>query len=217
MDGHIFDDRVDAGQRLAEKLEQYAGHKDVIVLALPRGGVPVAYEVAKYLGAPLDVFLVRKLGVPGHEEYAMGAIAMGGVEIINQDIVRQLDISREAIDNVAQREQEEMRRRDQVYRQGLPFPDLTGKTVIIVDDGLATGATMRAAATAVFEHNPAKVIIAVPTGSPEVCQAFEALADEVVCLSTPDPFRAVGAWYRDFSQTTDEEVRELMQQANAEL
>lgn len=206
----IFRDRVDAGQKLAAKLTEYAGRDDVLVLALPRGGVPVAYEVAERLGAPLDVFLVRKLGVPGHEELAMGAIASGGTRVLNESVVGPLHISRRTIDEVAKVEQAELERREEAYRDDLPAPPIEGKTVILVDDGLATGATMRAAATALKEQNPRKLVIAVPVSSPRTCEEFEHEVDVVVCAATPEPFLGVGMWYRDFSQTTDEEVRQLL-------
>lgn len=214
MRGIIFKDRRDAGRRLAEKLAPLSGREDVIVLGLPRGGLPVAFEVAMALGVPLDVFLVRKLGLPGREEFAMGAIAMGGVRVMNQEVVDWLRISREQIDSITAREQKEMERRDKAYRSARPMPELKGRTVIVIDDGLATGATMRAAVTALRTFNPARIVVAVPTGSPDVCDAFNREADEVVCLSTPEPFEAVGAWYADFSQTTDDEVRELLKKAH---
>jgi predicted phosphoribosyltransferase len=211
----LFQDRFDAGRKLAAKLEEYAGRADVVVLALPRGGVPVAYEVAKALGAPLDVFLVRKLGVPGHDELAMGAIASGGVRVLNQQIVQSLAISPGIIDSVATREQQELERREQAYRAGRPLLDLRGKTVILVDDGLATGATMAAAVTGVRAQGAMSVVVAVPTAAPDVCKAFENFVDTIVCAETPQPFWGVGMWYADFSQTSDEEVSALL--ARAEL
>jgi putative phosphoribosyl transferase len=210
----IFRDRVDAGRRLAEKLEQYAGRSDVIVLALPRGGVPVGYEVARALGAPLDVFLVRKLGVPGREELAMGAIASGGVRVLNEDVVSELGIPQHWVDIVAARELEELRRREAAYRDGRPAPDVRAKTVILVDDGLATGASMRAGVAALRKLGPARIVVAVPVGAAQTCDEFRDVADEIVCAETPDPFYAVGSWYSDFDQTTDEEVRELLARAN---
>jgi putative phosphoribosyl transferase len=183
-----FRDRQDAGRRLAAKLGGYAGRDDVIVLALPRGGVPVGAEVATALGAPLDVFLVRKLGVPGREELAMGAIASGGVRVLNPDVVDQLQIPDKWIDIVAAREGEELARREAAYRDGRPAPDVRGKTVILVDDGLATGASMKAAVAALRGRGPARIVVAVPVGAPETCQELAALADEVVCAVTPDPF-----------------------------
>ncbi len=208
-----FQDRTDAGHRLADALREYAGRPGVVVLALPRGGVPVGYEVARELGAPLDVFLVRKLGVPGHEELAMGAIASGGVKVLNPDVVEMLSVPDRVIDAVAAREGEELRRRERAYRDDRPPPDLQGKTVILVDDGLATGSTMRAAAEAVRLQVPARLVVAVPVGAAETCGALREVADEVVCDVLPEPFYAVGLWYRDFSQTTDDEVRALLARA----
>jgi putative phosphoribosyl transferase len=209
----LFRDRTEAGQVLASRLMRYAGREDVLVLGLPRGGVPVAFEVARALHAPLDIFLVRKLGVPGHEELAMGAIASGGVRVVNEEVVRALGISDEEINQVAAAEQQELKRRENAYRRGRPAADLRGKTIILVDDGLATGSTMRAAVAAVRQQQPARVVVAVPVGSRETCEEFQTVADEIVCARTPEPFYAVGLWYRDFSQTTDEEVRDLLQQA----
>jgi putative phosphoribosyl transferase len=211
-----FRNRTEAGRALARALSHYAGRDDVVVLALPRGGVPVAYEVAKELGAPLDVFLVRKLGVPGHEELAMGAIASGGVLVLDESAVRWLGISEEQIQEALRRELEELRRRETAYRDGRPPRDLRGKTVILVDDGLATGSSMRAAARAVRRHGPARTVIAVPVASRSTCDQFRDEVDEVVCAVTPTPFYSVGSWYDDFSQTSDEEVRELLQQAAEE-
>lgn len=210
-----FRDRREAGWRLAARLIEYAGRTDVIVLALPRGGVPVAYEIAKAIGAPLDVFLVRKLGVPGYEELAMGAIATGGVSVMNEDVVRYLDISDKTVEEVTERERRELERRERLYRGERARPVLAGRAIILVDDGLANGSTMRAAGAAVREHRPARVIIAVPVASRATYEAFNELVDGVVCVSgaTPDPFYAVGLWYDDFSQTTDEEARELLAQA----
>jgi predicted phosphoribosyltransferase len=208
-----FRDRYDAGRRLAAKLGEYAGRDDVVVLALPRGGVPVGAEVARALGAPLDVFLVRKLGVPGHEELAMGAIASGGVRVLNQDVLDQLRIAPKWVDAVAAQELEELTRREAAYRDGRPAPDVRGKTVILVDDGLATGASMKAAVAALRGRGPARIVAAVPVGARETCQELAELADEVVCAETPDPFFAVGSWYADFDQTTDAEVRELLAEA----
>jgi len=205
-----FQDRHDAGKRLAEKLWRYRGMSGVVVLALPRGGVPVAHEVAKALGAQLDVFVVRKLGVPGHEELAMGAIATGGVVVLNEDIVHGLDIPYQMVQDVAERESAELARRELAYRGDLGPIALGGKTVIIVDDGLATGATMRAAVMAAKRCSPRAVVVAVPVGAPDVCHAMREVADDVVCARTPIPFRAVGIWYEDFTQTTDEEVRSLL-------
>jgi predicted phosphoribosyltransferase len=209
----IFRDRRDAGRQLAARLTAYAGRPDVVVLALPRGGVPVGFEVAQALGAPLDVFLVRKLGVPGREELAMGAIATGGVRVINADVVRTLGISPEVIDRVAAEEERELARREWEYRDDRAPPDVGGKVVFLVDDGLATGSTMRAAALAVRQREPAEIVVAVPVGAAETCAAMNEVADAVVCVNVPEQFAAVGLWYEDFSQTTDDEVRELI--ANA--
>lgn len=208
-----FKDRTAGGQQLAKKLTAYANRPDVLVLALPRGGVPVAFEVAKALKAPLDAFLVRKLGVPGQEELAMGAIASGGVRVLNEDVVRSLHICEATIDRVAAREQQELERRERLYRDDRPTPDVRGQTVILVDDGLATGATMRAAVMALRQVQPARIVVAVPISSAETCREFEAEVDEVICGVTPRPFYSVGFWYDNFSQTTDEEVRDLLKQA----
>jgi putative phosphoribosyl transferase len=208
-----FRNRAEAGRALARVLSHYAGRDDVVVLALPRGGVPVAYEVAKELGAPLDVFLVRKLGVPGHEELAMGAIASGGVLVLDEGVLRWLGISEQQIEKTLKRELDELRRREAAYRDGRPLPDLKRKTVILVDDGLATGASMQAAARAVRRHDPARIVVAVPVASRATCDQFREEVDEVVCAVTPAPFYAVGNWYDDFSQTSDEEVRELLELA----
>jgi predicted phosphoribosyltransferase len=205
-----FRNRTDAGRHLAEKLAAYANRSDVLVLALPRGGVPVGFEVARTLGAPLDVFLVRKLGVPGYEELAMGAVATGGVRVLNDQIVRGLAISEHQIDAVVARELQEVARREWLYRDDRPPPDVAGRTVILVDDGLATGATMRAAVAALRQQRPDRIVIAVPTASPDTGEALKAEADDVICAMTPEPFFAVGHWYDDFTQTTDEEVRELL-------
>jgi putative phosphoribosyl transferase len=208
-----FRDRSDAGRRLAAQLTRYAGRPDVLVLALPRGGVPVAFEVAQALGAPLDVFLVRKLGMPGHEEFAIGAIASGGVRVVNEDTLRDYGISAQQVDAVAEAEQRELERRERQYRGPRPFPSVAGRTVILIDDGLATGSTMRAAVRALREEGPARIVVAVPTAPPETCADLRALVDDVVCLMTPEPFYAVGLWYEDFAQTTDDEVRELLERA----
>jgi predicted phosphoribosyltransferase len=205
-----FRDRVNAGKVLAEHLRKYAGRPDVIVLALPRGGVPVAYEVAKALGAPLDVFIVRKLGVPGHEEYAMGAVASGGVRVVNEDVIRGLGLNDVAIERVAARELAELNRRERLYRGDRPEPDLEGRTVILVDDGLATGSTMKAAVKALAARGPARIVVAVPIAAADTCQALRREVDEVVCAVTPEPFHAVGLWYDDFRQTSDEEVHDLL-------
>ena len=208
-----FRDRTQAGRLLAERLGEYARRDDVVVLALPRGGVPVAYEVASALEAPLDVFLVRKLGVPGHEEHALGAIATGGIRVLNTPVVESLNLPAEWIEAIDAKARRELRRREQAYRGDRPPPDLAGRTVILVDDGLATGATMLAALHAVRADEPARVVAAVPVADPAVCEHLREAADDVVCLLTPREFRAVGLWYEDFSQTTDEEVRMLLERA----
>ena len=212
----LFRDRSDAGRQLAAKLAAYADRSDVLVLALPRGGVPVAFEVARELHAPLDVFLVRKLGVPGHKELAMGAIASGGVRVLNEDVVRMLRISDDVIDAVGAEERQELERRERTYRGNRPAPDVRGRTVILVDDGLATGSTMRAAIAALRQQRPARIVVAVPVGAPETCAEFQGEADEAVCARTPEPFYAVGLWYGDFSQTTDEEVHDLLERTAEE-
>jgi predicted phosphoribosyltransferase len=207
-----FRDRRAAGEALAARLRHFANRPDVLVLALPRGGVPVAAEVAEALGAPLDVFVVRKLGVPGQEELAMGALASGGVRVLDEELIRAARVSREDIDRVARVESEELERRERQYRANRPPPDVAGKTVILIDDGLATGASMRAAVMALRSQGPARIVVAVPVGAPDTCHALRSAADEVVCLETPDPFLSVGLWYEDFSQTTDEEVQALIGQ-----
>lgn len=214
MPSKPYRDRADAGRYLAGKLADHAGRPDVLVLALPRGGVPVAFEVARGLGAPLDVFLVRKLGVPGHEELALGAIATGGVRLLNADVVNGLRIPPEVIDRVAATERVELNRREREYRGDRPPPETRGKTVILVDDGLATGASMRAAVAALRQGQPARIIVAVPIAAPSTCEELRAEVDEVICARTPEPFFAVGLWYEDFSQTTDEEVRDLLRRAD---
>jgi len=206
----LFRDRREAGRLLAEKLAAYANRPDVLVLTLPRGGVPVAYEVARGLGTPLDVFVVRKLGVPGYEELAMGAIATGGVRVLNDQLVERLGIGEQTIEAIAARERQELERRERLYRGDRPPPDVRGRTVILVDDGLATGATMHAAIEALWQQNPAHIVVAVPTASPEACEEMKEKADDVICAITPEPFYAVGRWYQDFSQTADEEVGILL-------
>jgi putative phosphoribosyl transferase len=208
-----FRDRYDAGRFLAEKLTGFAGRPDLLVLALPRGGVPVGYEVARALDAPLDVFLVRKLGVPGQRELAMGAIATGGVRVLNHDLVRALAIAEPAIEAVAAEEQAELERRERAYRDGRPPPDVRGRTVILVDDGLATGSTMRAAARALRQQDAARIVVAVPVAPPDTCAEFRDEVDDVVCALMPEPFYAVGLWYQDFSQTSDDEVHDLLARA----
>jgi predicted phosphoribosyltransferase len=205
-----FANRREAGAYVANHLTRFANRDDVVVLALPRGGVPVAYEVAQLLRAPLDVFVVRKLGMPGHEEFAMGAIASGGVRVLNEDAVTWYRPSAATIDQVTRIERAELERRERAYRDGRPPVSVDGCVAILIDDGLATGSTMRAAVLAVRRLNPSRVIVAVPVGAAETCQALRSLADEVVCPLTPHPFSAVGLSYRDFSQTTDEEVRDLL-------
>jgi len=211
----MFEDRTEAGRVLADKLVDYAGRADVVVLALPRGGVPVGFEVARALGAPLDVCSVRKLGVPGHEELAMGAIAADGTRVINQDVVQQLGIPDAATDAEAAAERQELERRERAYRDQLPQPEVRGKVVLLVDDGLATGSTMRAAVAAVRRQQPARIVVAVPAGAASACQELEQDADQVVCASSPEPFLAVGQAYRNFEQTTDEEVRDLLRAARS--
>ena len=205
-----FANRAEAGELLAARFSALADRADVIVLALPRGGVPVGYEVARALGVALDVFVVRKLGVPGHEELAMGAIASGDVRLVNHDVVDALGIPANVIDQVAVRERLELERREQLYRGARPLAPLSNKTVLLVDDGLATGSTMRAAVIAVRAQHPAKIIVAVPVGAPSTCSELSKDADEVVCLRSPEPFVAVGLWYRDFTPTSDAEVRALL-------
>lgn len=213
-----FHDRKEAGIVLSEHLKEYAGQPDVIVLALPRGGVPVAFEVAKALHAPLDVFVVRKLGVPGQEELALGAIASGDVRVLSHQIVGALQLSETMIEKITAREKGELERREQLYRGSRPPHDVNGKTVIIVDDGLATGATMRAAIEALRKKEPKKIIVAVPVASMQTCDEFKGEADLwAVCAVTPEPFYGVGMWYEDFTQTTDQEVRDLLARANSEI
>lgn len=210
-----FANRHHAGRVLAERLRAYAGRHDVLVLGLPRGGVPVAHEVARSLGAALDVFVVRKLGVPQQPELAMGAIASGGVRVLNEDVIRWYRIPPHAIETVARDEERELARRERAYRNGRPAVPIEGKVVVLVDDGLATGSTMRAAISAVRRHHPSRVVVAVPVGAPETCQELRDLADEVVCARMPAAFSAVGLWYEDFSQTTDDEVTRLLQESGA--
>ena len=209
----IFEDRTDAGRALAERLGAYANRDDVLVLALPRGGVPVAFEVARKLRAPLDVFLVRKLGVPGQEELAMGAISSGGITVLNENVVRGLGIPREVIDRTAVAQREELTRRERLYRNHRPAPEIRGRCVLLIDDGLATGASMLAAVQGLRKHEPARIVVAVPVAAEPTCQRFQGVADEIVCMATPEPFGGVGQWYEDFRQTTDDEVRELLQAA----
>jgi putative phosphoribosyl transferase len=209
-----FRDRYQAGQRLAQALAPYANRPNLLVLALPRGGVPVGAEVAHALHAPLDVMLVRKLGVPGHEELAMGAIASGGIRVLSEEIIAALSIPDRVIAAVASAEEDELHRRERLYRDDRPPPEVRGKTVILVDDGLATGSTMRAAALALRSQGPDRLIIAVPVAPQETCESLLRDADDVVCAVQPEPFFAVGNWYENFAQTTDEEVRRLLTQVN---
>ncbi|HWQ49892.1 MAG TPA: phosphoribosyltransferase [Methanosarcina sp.] len=211
----LFKDRVDAGKKLAKELSKYANRSDVLILALPRGGVPVAFEVAKELNVKMDVFIVRKLGVPGNEELAMGAISSDNIRVLNEDVVRSFQIPERVINMVVENELKELERRERAYRGDRPKPEISGSTVILIDDGLATGATMRAATSALKTKNPAKIVVAVPTGAPDTCELFAREVDEVICIATPEPFYGVGAWYGNFSQTTDEEVCELLEKARA--
>jgi predicted phosphoribosyltransferase len=208
--GRRFRNRTEAGQWLAQRLDEYAGRDDVVILALPRGGVPIGYEIARRLRVPLDVFLVRKLGVPWHPELAMGALAGGGVRVLNEEVVRAYGIPPQVIDTVAAREQEELNRRAREYRGERPFPLLEGRTIILVDDGLATGSTMRAAIAAVRTQNPATIVVAVPVAAAQTCEDIRREAHRIVCLQTPEMFSAVGAWYDDFAQISDDEVRGLL-------
>jgi predicted phosphoribosyltransferase len=213
----IFLDRRDAGRKLAEKLSAYANRSDVIVLALPRGGVPVAYEVALALNAPLDLFIVRKLGLPGHEELAMGAIATGGARIINQDIVRAFNVPQGMIEAVVKRELKELERRERLYRGNRAVREIHDLTVILIDDGLATGASMHAAIMGLRAKDPARIVVAVPTAALETCEALQHAVDEIICATTPEPFYGVSRWYEDFSQTTDEEVQRLLEEATRQV
>lgn len=208
-----FQNRAEAGRQLAAKLTEFQNRRDVVILALPRGGVPVGFEVAKALNAPLDVFIVRKLGVPGQEELAFGAIASGGTTVFNEELVRALRLPSALLERVVEKEQKELERREKLYRHGKAAPDLGGKIVIIVDDGLATGATMRAAVTAIRTLKPLQIVVAVPVASSDTCRDLETKTDALcVCVMTPEPFYGVGMWYRDFEQTTDEEVCRLLGQ-----
>jgi putative phosphoribosyl transferase len=210
-----FRNRKEAGRALAEKLQVYADRSDVLILALPRGGVPVAFEIAQALGAPMDVFIVRKLGLPGHEELAMGAIASGGVRVLNEDVVNYLQIPNRVIDEVTVLEQKELERREQLYRGNRPTPELRGRTVILVDDGLATGSTMRAAVPALRQRQPARIIVAVPVAPLSTCGEFFKVADDCVCILQPRMLDGVGRWYSDFTQTTDREVQTLLGRASS--
>ena len=209
-----FEDRTEAGRLLASQLTAYANRPDVIVLGLPRGGVPVAFEVAKALHVPLDIGLVRKLGVPGHKELAMGAIASGNVRVLNQDVIDWLGISDRVIDHVVAKEQEELERRNLVYRGNRPAPDVRNRTVILVDDGIATGATLRAAIAALRQQDPARIVVAVPVAPPSIRNQLQAEVDDVICVLAPEELYAIGVWYENFSQTTDDEVRDLLARAD---
>ena len=213
----LFKDRTDAGRQLADALEQYTDSENIVVLALPRGGVPVAYEVAQALQAPLDVMVVRKLGVPGQKELAMGAIASGNILVINEEIVSHLGISQQAIDEVAEQEGLELERRERLYRGDECGSEIRDKTIILVDDGIATGATMRAAIAAINKQQPAQLVVAVPTSARDSYNTISKEVDRVVCLSTPVPFMAVGCWYHNFGQTSDEEVSQLLRKASENL
>ena len=208
-----FSNRVEAGQQLATYLHAYANRQDVLVLGLPRGGVPVAFEVARSLQVPLDVCIVRKLGVPGHKELAMGAIGLGGVRILNEDVIDIWRIRQEEIDRVVRAEQEELDRRDLLYRRGRPLPEVRGKVVLLVDDGIATGATIKAAISTLRRQHPQQIVVATPVAPPSVCRELRAQVDDVVCLATPEPFYAIGQWYVDFGQTSDGEVQDLLDRA----
>ena len=208
-----FSDRREAGERLADQLRRYANRPDVIVLALPRGGVPVGFEVADALRAPLDVFVVRKLGVPGQEELAMGALASGGVRVLDDELTRMAGVSAEDIERMTASASDELSRQERRYRGERAFPEIRAKTVLLIDDGLATGSTMRAAVHALRAQHPTAIVVGVPVGARETCAALRAIADDVVCLETPEPFRAVGLWYEDFSPTTDDEVHALLDRA----
>lgn len=213
----IFRDRRDAGRKLAEKLAAYRDRTDVSILALPRGGVPVAYEVALALNAPLDIFIVRKLGMPGHEEFAIGAIASGGIRVLNEAIIDELNISQQVIESIAKRELDELERRERAYRGNHPALETHNRVAIVIDDGLATGASMRAAVAGLRAQNPRRVVVAVPAAAPEAYEEFQPLVDEIVSVITPEPFHGVGRWYEDFSQTSDEEVQTLLEQTARHL
>lgn len=217
METGLYRDRSDAGKRLAERLGAYAHRQDVLVLALPRGGVPVAFEVARALHTPLDVLIVRKLGVPGHEELAMGALASGDICVLNQEVISSLHIPDRVVQRVIEREQEELARRERLYRDDRPPPEVSGRVVILIDDGLATGASMRSAALALRQRGPARLVIAVPVAASSTCLELRSEADEVICAQTHEPFFGVGYWYEDFSQISDQEVRDLLERAAREM
>src|SRR5205823_3186760 len=208
-----FVNRTDAGRELAAELTRYSSRSDVLVLGLPRGGVPVAFEIAIALDAPLDVFVVRKLGLPGHEEFGIGAIASGGVRVVDESVLRAYGVDSRTLEEITEREQRELERRERRYRDDRPFPAIQDRVVILVDDGLATGSTMRAAVAALRAEGPREIVVAVPVGAPETCSAMARLADDVVCLMTPEPFYAVGLWYENFEQTDDDEVHDLIERA----
>jgi putative phosphoribosyl transferase len=217
MRAFTFPDRIEAGRALAQKLAHYSDRPDVVVLALPRGGVPVGFELARALHAPLDVFVVRKLGVPQYEELAMGAIASGGTRVLNDNVLRQLNITSEQVEEIAHREGRELERREEAFRGGHPPVPATGRICILVDDGLATGSTMRAAVMALEKQNPQRIVVAVPVAASDTCAEFRPLVDELICLYTPEPFMAVGRWYEDFSQLNDEQVRDYLERAAHEM
>jgi predicted phosphoribosyltransferase len=212
-----FKDRRDAGRKLAQKLSAYARRPNTLILALPRGGVPVAFEVALALNAPLDIFIVRKLGLPGREELAMGAIASGGIRVLNSDIIRMLSVPDEVVNFVAKRELQELQRQERLYRGNGPSPAVRDRTVFLIDDGLATGASMRAAVAGLRGQHPSRIVVAVPAAAAETCDVFRSEVDEVVCAMTPEPFYGVSRWYEDFAQVTDEEVRTLLEEANRQF
>ena len=217
MNEYTFSNRTEAGRALSRGLSQYAGRNDVVVLALPRGGVPVGFEIAHALHAPLDVYLVRKLGAPHYEELAIGAIASSGVRVLNETVVQQLRVTVDEIEDVTRREATELQRREKAFRDGRPPVPVQDRVCILVDDGLATGSTMRAAVMALKKQRPQRIIVAVPVASADTCAEFESLVDEVICLYTPEPFMAVGRWYDDFTQTSDDEVRESLERAAHEM
>lgn len=209
----IFRNRIDAGKELAELLKRFSQRPNLLVLGLPRGGVPVAFEIARILRAPMDIFIVRKLGVPGQEELAMGAIATGGTRVLNRGVIIDLGIPENELEEVTRREEQELQRREHSYRDDRPLPRIQGKTIILVDDGLATGASMYAAILAIKQQKPQAIIVAVPVAAPDTCDSFAKIVDEIICAATPEPFHGVGAWYEDFSQVSDEQVHEYLQES----